>query len=236
MLSCRAVMTSTQPRAADLLIVAAHAPEMAGLRAYLSDQLIGTIRGLTVRGKAVGIGMATAGPGTARGIIALSPRAVLLVGSCGIYPNLPQYRPHDVIVSTRVQLVSHAVNAGKSEFPEPMQTKLECNPLLAAGLSASGGRVFGAPVACTMARTVDDAFAASIHPATGCEAENLEAFAVGQACKSADVPFAAVLGVSNIVGSTGKHDWMQFQRAAVNAAAEAIVTWVQRGAQGLPHG
>lgn len=229
-------MQPPSQRHADLLVVAAHAPEMAGLRPYLSDQLVGTVRGLTVRGKAVGIGMAAAGPATARGIIALNPRAVLLVGSCGVYPNLPQYRPHDVIVSERVQLVSHAVNAGKSEFPGPMQTQLECNSLLAAGLASAGGRVFTAPVGCTMASTVDDAFAAAINPATGCEAENLEAFSVAQACKAAEVPFAAVLGVSNIVGSTGRHDWMQFQRAAVNAAAEALVTWVQRGAQGLPHG
>src|SRR5690606_23151879 len=94
------------PERTDLLIVAAHAPEMAGLRPWLSDSLIGQIRGLTVRGKAVGIGMAIAGPATARGILAVSPRAVLLVGSCGVYPNLPQYRPHDVIVARRVQLVS----------------------------------------------------------------------------------------------------------------------------------
>ncbi len=220
----------------DLLIVAAHAPEMAGLRPWLSDSLIGQIRGLTVRGKAVGIGLAVAGPGTARGILAVSPRAVLLVGSCGVYPNLPQYRPHDVIVARRVQLVSHAVNAGKSEFPSPMQTQLECNPLLAAGLAACGARVFPAPIACTMAQTIDDTIAASVHPATGCEAENLEAFACAQACKAAEIPFTAVLGVSNVVGSTGQHDWRQFQRAAVNAAAEIIVTWVQRGAQGLPHG
>lgn len=223
-------------RSADILIVAAHAPEMAGLRPWLSDSLIGQIRGLAVRGKAVGIGMAVAGPATARGIVAVRPRAVLLLGSCGVYPNLSQYRPHDVLVATKVTLVSHAVNAGKSEFPGPMQTRLDCNALLAAGLAASGSRVFTAPIACTLAQTTDDTIAATVHPATGCEAENLDAFAVGQACKASDVPFTAVLGVSNIVGSTGAHDWKQFQRAAVNAAAEVIVTWIQRGAQGLPHG
>jgi nucleoside phosphorylase len=209
---------------------------MAGLRPWLSDSLIGQIRGLNVRGKAVGIGMAVAGPATTRGILAVSPRAVLLVGSCGVYPNLPQYRPHDVVIAKRIQLVSHAVNAGKSEFPGPMQTVIECNPLLAAGLAASGARAFPSSVACTLAQTVDDTIAASVHPSTGCEAENLEAFAVAQACKAADLPFTAVLGVSNIVGSTGAHDWRQFQRQAVNAAAEVIVTWIQRGAQGLPHG
>ncbi|MBX3270427.1 MAG: hypothetical protein KF729_09215 [Sandaracinaceae bacterium] len=229
-------MHAETKRSCDLLIVAAHAPDMAGLRSHLSDQLIGEIRGLSVRGKAVGLGMAAAGAATARGILAVSPRAVLLLGSCGVYPNLPQYRPHDVLVSSRVQLVSHAVNAKKSAFPGPMQTALECNPLLAAGLASSGGRVFVAPLACTLAKTVDDPMAATIHPVTGCEAENLEAFAVATACKAADLPFAAVLGVSNIVGSTGEHDWRQFHRAAVSAAAEAIVTWIQRGAQGLPHG
>lgn len=223
-------------RECDLLIVAAHAPEMAGLRPYLSDRLIGTVRGLRVRGKAVGMGVGASGPATARGILAVYPRAVILIGSCGVYPNLPQYRPHDVLVSSRVQLVSHAVNAGRSEFPGPMQTSQECDPLLGAGLAAGGGRVFMAQVACTLARTTDDTIAASLHPATGCEAENLEAFSVAEACKSAKIPFAAVLGVSNIVGSTGTRDWTQFQRAAVNAAAETIVTWIQRGAQGLPHG
>lgn len=223
-------------RDCDLLIVASHAPDMAGLRPYLSDQLIGEVRGIRVRGKAVGLGLAVAGPGTARGILAVEPRAVVLIGSCGVYPNLPQYRPHDVIVSSRVQLVDHSVTAGRSQFPGPMQTSFECNSLLGAGLAAGGGRVYMAPVANPLAKTTDDGVAASIQPSSGCEAENIEAFAVGQACKAAEVPFCAVLGVSNIVGSTGQQDWMQFQRAAVNAAAETIVTWLQRGAQGLPHG
>ncbi len=96
--------------------------------------------------------------------------------------------------------------------------------------------MFVAPVASPLASTTDDAMAATVHPATGCEAENLEAFSVAMACKASDVPFCAVLGVSNIVGSTGAHDWRQFQRAAVSAAAETIINWVQRGAQGLPHG
>ena len=134
-------------RGADVLIVAAHAPEMAGLRPYLSEKLIGTIRGLQVRAKAVGIGMGVAGPATARGILGTNPRAVLLLGSCGVYPNLPQYRPHDVLVASRIQLVSPAVLAQRAEFPGPMQTQVECDPMLTTGLSAAGGRTFVAPVA-----------------------------------------------------------------------------------------
>ena len=66
--------------------------------------------------------------------------------------------------------------------------------------------------------------------------ESLETFAIGMACRASEVRFCAVLGVSNIVGSTGATDWAQFQRAAVTRAAEVVVTWIQRGAQGLPHG
>ena len=222
--------------ATDLLIVAAHAPEMAGLRTFLSDQLIADIRGLHVRAKAVGIGAAAAGSATARAIIAVEPRGVLLIGSCGVYPNMDRYKPHDVVISSRIALVSHAVNAQRSEFPKPMRTVLESDELISTGLRNASPRAHVAAVACPLAQTIDDQVAASVQPTTGCEAENLEAFAVATACKAAEIPFAAVLGVSNIVGSTGSDDWKQFQRASVNAAADTIMTWVQGGAQGLPHG
>jgi nucleoside phosphorylase len=219
----------------DILIVASHAPELAGLRAYLSDALIGQVRGLQIRAKPIGMGMAAAASATARGILATQPRAVILLGTCGVYPNLPQYRPHDVVVAGRVQLIDHAVAAGKAAFPPPMQQQIETHPLLVAGLRAVGGRTFVSPVASPLARTTDDVVASGVHPRTGCEVENLEAFAIAVACNAAEVPFTAVMGVSNIVGSTGDHDWRMFQRDAVTRAAEALIGWVQQGAAGLPH-
>ncbi|MGF1464630.1 MAG: hypothetical protein ACFCGT_00725 [Sandaracinaceae bacterium] len=229
-------MEAPGPDRVDVLVVAAHAPEMAGLRVHLSDRLAGRIRGLEVRGKAVGIGLAAAGPATARALLSADPRALILIGSCGVYPGLPHYRPHDVLVASRVRLLSHAVTAERSAFPAPMQTSVETDRLLTAGLSQPGGRVFVAPVANPLARTTDDTLAAAIHPATHCEGENLEAFAVAMAARAAGVPFAAVFGVANLVGSTGDHDWRQFQREAVNRAAEVLTAWLQTGAPGLPHG
>lgn len=220
----------------DILLVAAHAPEFVGLRAHLGEQLCGNLQGLTIIAKTIGVGMAVAGAGTANRIQQLSPRAVVLLGSCGVYPCGVEYFPLDILVPSRFHLFDPSVAAGKAEFPDPMQTVLDPHPLLTAGLVASGGaRCRSAPLATTLAITTDDAIARAVHPATGLEAENLELFPVALACRAAEVPFAAVLGVTNVVGSQGRTDWLKYQRDAAVAAAEAFLTWVHNGAQGLPH-
>lgn len=229
-------MTSGQQRGADILIIASHAPDLAGMRPYLSERLDGVIRNLRIKAKIVGVGAAVAAAATARGILAVQPRAVVLLGTCGVYPNLTQYRPHDVIVPTRAHVLCHAALAGRSAYPEPMATSVECHPLMGAALQQSHPRALRAPVGSPLAHTIDDALAAAVHPSTGWEAENLELFGVATACGASEVPFAAALGVTNIIGSTGRHDWAQFQRDAVSSAANAIATWIHNGAQGLPHG
>lgn len=205
------------------------------MRPYLGDQLSGVIRNVRVRAKIVGVGMAVAAAAAARGILAVQPRAVIMLGTCGVYPNLPQYRPHDLLVPTRAQLLDHAVLAVRASFPEPLQTVVETHALMSSALRASHPRGHLAAVASPLAQTTDDTLAAAAGPATGCDAENLELFAIASACRAAEVPFAAALGVSNITGSTGRHDWAQFQRDAVSSAASAIAAWMHNGAQGLPH-
>jgi len=229
-------MTSGQQRGADILIVASHAPDLAGMRPYLSERLDGVIRNLRIKAKIVGVGGAVAAAGAARGILAVQPRAVVMLGTCGVYPGLGQYRPHDVMVPSRAHVLCHAALAGRAAYPEPMTTSLECHPLMGAALQQSHPRAFRAAVASPVALTVDDALAASVHPSTGWEAENLELFGLASACAASEVPFSAALGVTNIIGSTGRHDWAQFQRDAVTAAANAVATWIHNGAQGLPHG
>lgn len=229
-------MANGAQRQCDLLLVAAHAPDLAGMRAFLGEKLDGQVRGLVIKTKVLGFGMAVAAASAARGVQALAPRAVILVGTCGVFPGLPQYRPYDVVIPTRVQLADASVLARKAAFPDPMQTSVECHGLLRAALGASAPRAAQASLASMMAPVIDDALAASLHGATGCDADNGELFGVAAACQAANVPFAAVLGVSNLVGSTGRHDWAQFQREAVTQAGQCVGTWLHNGAQGLPHG
>jgi nucleoside phosphorylase len=224
------------PRQADVLLVAAHAPDLAGMRNFLGEKLDGQMRGLTIKTKVLGFGMAVAAASCARGVQALNPRAVIMIGTCAVFPGLSQYRPYDVLLPTKVQLADASVLARKAAFPDPMQTSVECHGLLRSALAASAPRAAQTVIASMMAPVTDDTLAASLHAATGCDADNSELFGIAAACQAASVPFAAVLGVSNLVGSTGRHDWAQFQREAVTQAGQCIGTWLHNGAQGLPHG
>jgi nucleoside phosphorylase len=221
--------------AVDVLVLAAHAPEFVGLRPHIGDSLNGTIGTCMVVAKTVGVGLAVAGSATATRISQLAPRVVVALGSCGIYPGPNAYRPLDIVIPSRLSLFDPAVAAGKAAFPEPMQTVLDPDPQLSAGLlRAVPARGHQCNVATTMSITTDDAIARAVHGATGIEAENLELFPIALACRAANIPFAAVLGVTNMVGSTGRQDWRQYQRDAAIAAAEVIVAWLRDGSAGLP--
>lgn len=221
--------------AGELLIVAASAPDFAGLRAHIGERLDGSIRNVPIRTKVLGLGMTVAGAAAARGILAVEPRAVVLIGTCGVFPGLPQYRPLDLVIPSRVHAVDPLVLQGRAEFATPMQTMVESHAMMVAGLVATAPRAHGAPLASTLGSVTDDALAATLHAGSGCDAENPEAFGVAAACSAARVPFVAVLGVTNLVGSTARQDWGQFQREAVTQAANALANWLHTGAQGLPH-
>lgn len=222
-------------KTADVLIMAAHAPELVGLRPHLKEQLMREVAGLFVVAKTIGVGMGVAGVGAANRLHQLSPRCVILLGSCGVFPGAGDYKPLDIIVPDRCHLLDHAATAGTSEFPGPMQTTLDCHRGISERLVSAGTDCRLAPVATTMAITTDDPTARGVHGATGFHGENLELFPVALACHAAKIPVAAVLGVTNLVGSTGRKDWAAYQRDAAIRAAEVIITWLHNGAQGLPH-
>lgn len=219
-----------------MLVVAAAAPDLVGLRPHLGEKLDGVVRGLVVRTKVVGFGAGVAAATTARGLLAVSPRAVVLVGTCGVYPGLSQYQPHDVVVATKVIALDHAVIQGGAEWPTPMSTELDSSPAMVAGLTTGRHRTHAAPVASPLALTRSDALAASVTAATGAHAECVDALGVACAAVGAAVPFACVLGVANLVGSTGRTDWQRFQRESVTQAAATVIAWLHAGAPGLPFG
>ena len=97
----------------DILILAAHAPEFVGLRPHLGEALNGVVRGLTIVAKTIGVGMAVSGAGAANRIHQLNPRAVVLLGSCGVYPSSLDYRPLDIVVPNRCHLFDATVAACK---------------------------------------------------------------------------------------------------------------------------
>jgi futalosine hydrolase len=231
------MQSTSVPSAVDLLVLAAYAPELAGMRRLLGDQLFGNVSGVSVSCKAVGIGLPNATAGTALRLMQLRPRAVVLVGTCGNYPGVP-LEIGEAVVGRRALLVDPIEVERRGAMPEPIGRMIECNAMISLGLGAGKPPVHD--VANTLGVTTDDILSsligASLGGGGGGGVENLEAFGIANACALQNIPFACVLGVSNRVGSTGRDEWRSHHKGAALAACEVINRWLANGAAGLPHG
>jgi nucleoside phosphorylase len=223
----------------DILLVAAFHPELAALRPLLGDKLRGRIGSFEVAAKAIGIGLAAAAVGTTSRLETLRPRAVVLLGTCGVYPNASlggvgsrTWTLQDVAVARKIKLVEPAVEEKRAQYPEPMSVVSEADGVM--GRAIAGNRARIVDVATTLAITTDDTLASSLAPSTGCQVEHMEAFAVAAACASFGVPFAAALGVANVVGSSAREQWRLHHGVAGDAAVRLVVGWINDGALGLP--
>lgn len=214
----------------DVLLAAAFGPELAALEQSLGKGMEGRIGDVHIVARAVGVGLVAASAGAASSLARTNPRAVVLVGTCGSYAG-SNLALEDVVVSGKVKLADPAVLAGSMQFPESMRTQAESHAAMRAELARCGARP--ADVATTLGITVDDAVADFIGRGSGATVEHLEAFAVSIACESAGVPFAALLGVANAVGSRGREEWRENHRRASARAVELAVRWIREGAKGL---
>jgi futalosine hydrolase len=224
------VTDATQP--CDLLIVAAFAPELVALQALLGPAMQAKVGGLVVAARPVGIGLVSAATGTATRLALGTPRAVVMVGTCGAYPDRG-LSVGDVVIARSVLLVEPAVVDEEAAFPDPMSARVEAHAAMSAAIAASGGRV--EDIGTTLAVTTSDALAARLGRESGASVEHLEAFAVATACAAHNIPFAAVLGVANAVGSLGREQWRAHHAAAGNAAGKFVARWAQAGAAGVPY-
>jgi len=224
----------SSPGSVDLLVLAAYAPELVGMRRLLGDRLYGNVSGVVVACKAVGVGLPNASAGTTTRLMQLRPRAVVLVGTCGVYPSAAHMiGVDDAVIARRVHLVAPIEVEQRGAMPDPMSRSIDCNPMLALGLGQ--GRPPVHDVANTLVLTIDDALANAVGLGTGCGVENLEAFGIANACALQNVPFSCVLGVANRVGSTGRDEWRAHHKPAAQAACEIVNRWLTAGAMGLPH-
>jgi nucleoside phosphorylase len=217
----------------DLVIAVAHPLELAGFGAVLGADLRGVLHGVRVAAAAVGVGMAAAGAGTLQALLVERPRALILAGSCGVYPRGEALTPDRLFVPTAVMCVDSAVLQHKAAFPAPMPTALEPDGALGDALTRAGEQVMRGALATTLSITTDDALARELAQASGCIAENLEALAVGLACQMLGVTFGAVLGCTNEVGAQGRAQWAAHHALAARTTAALILDWLAAGAKGL---
>ena len=219
-------------RMTDVLVVAAHPPELAGLAPLLGENLRARVGSIDVVAEAVGIGLPAAAAGAAKAIRSCTPRCVVLVGTCGVYVRDGRDLGVGAVVrATRIHLASTAAVEGRGAFPAPMTIAAQPDDALSM---AVGGSAQPVEVATTLTITTDDDLARRVGETLGCEVEHLEAFGVAAACAADRVPLATVLGVANRVGSPARDEWRRHHESAGKAAADVVAAWLSSGAPGLP--
>jgi len=214
----------------DILIVSAHLPELLGLRKLLGDALRANVGGLEAVAGAVGIGIAGAAAGMAFELCQRAPRAVVLVGTAGVYRGRP-LSVGQVVVGRKLHLASVAAAMHRGAFPAAMPVVVETAPELSTALSR--GALHEVSVATTLAITTDDAVAATLSASVDADVEHLEAFGVAAACGRRGIACGVVLGIANIVGSTAREEWRIHHESAGSAAAAVVADWITNGAPGL---
>ena len=203
------------------LVLAAWPPELIELR-----RLLGRRSGKQVVARAAGVGLVEAAIGATAAIAEVKPEAVMFVGTAGLYPNRrPDLALAGTVAARRLVLSADGVTTGDSYLPRALPATQDTTVALRRIAVATGLLI--ADVACPLAITSRLAVGRR-RRAPACDVENLEAFAVARAAAAAGLPFAAILGISNIVGPPAHEAWKRNATRAAAAACRAALEVIER--------
>lgn len=166
----------------------------------------------TLAGEVVGVGPVVAANRAAVLLERYRPDRVVLIGTGGSYPGGPPLA--SAIAAGKVGL-SHGVAAmGLGYVPRPpIPIEPDAEMLKQLNLPTYNVLAVGAVTTDpTLAERLSD----------GWEVEHLECYSVAYACREAGIPFAVVLGISNLVGKNAHSQWLTNRESAQQAARLAI--------------
>ncbi len=206
------------------LVISAWPPELAAIRAAWPRLPRDRRRKLVLA--AVGVGLVEAAIETTRLLHDRRPAGVLLVGTAGVYPG----RRHELPVGSAAAigatlLLPQAPRGLSVALPALVPDRVQASAALLRALVRATA-LPTAEVACPLAITTNERGARAAARLSGCDLENLEAFAVARAAAAAGVPFAGILGISNTVGPDGHRQWRRHGAAAAAAAAAAALDFL----------
>lgn len=209
--------------APDCLVVSAWPPEVDHLRQAMRRRSTESTLALS----SIGVGLVEASLGAAQILETLRPRVVILVGTAGVYPASAARLPvATAAVADEIALVPEILPGDDTYLPEAMPRREVASPALAKEIRKVAG-LPSARVANPLAISASRRAATCAARRSGCDLENLEAFALARAATSMKIPFAVVLGVANRVGPTAHREWKKNAASAAAAACEAVLAFLR---------
>jgi nucleoside phosphorylase len=163
-------------------------------------------------GAVVGVGPVVAAARAARILSERQPDRVALIGTAGSYAGGPPVG--SAIASSRLGMSYGVATLGLGYVPRA-PGPIDGDPAMLTAL--------GLPIhtVLTVGAITTDALLADRF-SDGWTVEHLEAYAVAFACHECRIPFVAVLGISNTVGSDAHLQWLTNRDSAQQAARDAV--------------
>lgn len=162
----------------------------------------------------LGVGVVEA----ALSLAALNParvRELWLVGSAGAYPGSGLQLGDAVLTRGYRYASAEALDPGRAYLPEPLPTLAQ--PKAPVGIECPLPRV----VALTTPAITKAESTARLLGRQGA-VEHLEVFAAARWAQRHQLPFAAVLGIANRVGTQAHEEWLIWRERAEGAAARSL--------------
>lgn len=167
-----------------------------------------------------GVGPIDAALGAADAIARHQPSRAIFLGTAGGYPA-SRIGSEWMVVAGEVVLLSGDVVEGAMRLPDLVCSRLQCDPALTRRLAGSELPVVR--VGCTLGITENNSLATAIGVKGEVDVETMEVFGVARAAEREGVPFASVLGITNVVGSEGGAGWRANFRTMMRRAWEHTV-------------
>jgi|GEM_PF-357935 len=166
------------------------------------------------------VGPVQAALGAARTIRHLRPSRVVFLGTCGAYPD-SGLEVGAIVAAGTMLLTGADVVDGRMRLPKLAGGRLRTNAALTETVvSSPGSPIPIVRVACTLGITEHDLSAIALSRIA--DVETMEVYGVAAAAKAERIPFAALLGVTNIVGEGGGVGWRENYRAVMRSLWQRV--------------
>lgn len=145
---------------------------------------------------------------------------VLFTGTAGLYPGNSRLNIGDLVSCESVILADPGVAEGHSTFAEPLKKDF---------LHASQQplpELLTAKVATLIALTLAESLTAKLSLYHGCELEHMELYGMALACAQANIPWNAVLGITNAVGPEGSLLWKKNHQKLEHKSGEFLMEYL----------
>ena len=163
-------------------------------------------------GAVLGVGPVVAAASMASLLAAERPDAVVLIGTAGAFPGGPAVG--SLVSGSRLGLADPLKGAGLGYVPR-LPEPLEADAALRQRLALPECRIL-----TNLGVTTDEALAKYFSEEW--EVEHMEAYGAAWACQQLQVPFAVVVGITNVVGPTAHAEWLARRYSVQTAVREWV--------------